>query len=277
MDDLQCGKRNKRGDWTPNAPVGTAPLFVFPPQPLALLKWLPSYFLPYNLLFAGLTLAWWRWVLPDVDTMKTFEWGWILRLFIVNCVAVFLFFGAFELRLYVFRTQGTRFKYNGKWPAEQRSKAFFFQRQNIDNMVRTFGTGLPIWTAIEVVILHAFATGAVRWLSFAGESLVFGISRADRSRHPRDALLSLAPRHSLGSALSVGSLGPPQLGEPVAMVVALDASGRATRLPGCRVLAPAHSVEPDPRSLPAALRRLRRNSWPRGLRQSRAHRGDGRR
>jgi len=167
MDDLQYGKRNKRGDWAPSTPVGTAPLFVLPPQPLAFLKWLPGYFLPYNLLFAILTLVWWRWVLPDVETMKTFEWGWILRLFVVNCVAVFLFFGAFELRLYVFRAQGTRFKYNGKWPAEQRSKAFFFQRQNVDNMMRAFGTGLPIWTAIEVIILHAFATGAVRWLSFA--------------------------------------------------------------------------------------------------------------
>jgi sterol desaturase/sphingolipid hydroxylase (fatty acid hydroxylase superfamily) len=167
MDDLRYGNRNKRGDWAPSAPVETAPLFVFPPQPLAFLKWLPGYFLPYNLLFAVLTLVWWRWVLPDVETMKTFEWGWIVRLFIVNCAAVFLFFGAFELRLYMFRAQGTRFKYNGKWPSEQRSKAFFFGRQNVDNMMRAFGTGLPIWTAIEVVILHAFATGEVRWLSFA--------------------------------------------------------------------------------------------------------------
>ena len=72
MDDLQYGKRNKRGDWAPSAPSQTAPLFVFPPQPLAFLKWLPGYFLPYNLLFAILTLIWWRWVLPDVETMKTF-------------------------------------------------------------------------------------------------------------------------------------------------------------------------------------------------------------
>lgn len=167
MDDLKFGKRNKRGDWAPHAPVGTAPVFVFPPRPLALLKWLPHYFLPYNLLFAVVTLIWWRWVLPDVETMKTFGWAWILRLFIVNSTAVFVFFGAFELRLYILRAQGTRFKYNGKWPSEQRSKAFFFQRQNLDNMMRAFGTGLPIWTAIEVVILHAFATGAVHWLSFA--------------------------------------------------------------------------------------------------------------
>jgi len=29
MDDLAYGKRNKRGDWVPNEPAGTAPLFVF--------------------------------------------------------------------------------------------------------------------------------------------------------------------------------------------------------------------------------------------------------
>jgi sterol desaturase/sphingolipid hydroxylase (fatty acid hydroxylase superfamily) len=33
--------------------------------------------------------------------------------------------------------------------------------------MRMFGTGLPIWTAIEVGILYAFANGYVPWLSFA--------------------------------------------------------------------------------------------------------------
>lgn len=167
MDDLQYGTRNKRGDWAPNEPAGTAPLFVFPPRPLAVLKWLPHYFLPYNVLFAVTAVVWWRFVLPDVEVMKTLSVGWILRLFIVNCAALLVFFGAFELRLYILRTQGNRFKYNGKWPSEQKSKAFFFESQNIDNMLRTFGTGMPIWTAIEVAVLYAYANGYVPWLSFA--------------------------------------------------------------------------------------------------------------
>ena len=41
MDDLKYGTRNKRGDWAPNKPVETAPLFVFPPKLLAIAKWLP--------------------------------------------------------------------------------------------------------------------------------------------------------------------------------------------------------------------------------------------
>ena len=168
MDDTLYGKRNARGDWAPNEPAATAPLFVFPPRPLKLLKWLPSYFLPYNVLFMLSAWVWWRYVLPDVETMKSFGWAWIARLFVINCLAVFLFFGAFELKLYVWRRQGLRFKYNGRWPAEQRSGKFLFERQNIDNMIRAFGSGLPIWTAIEVVILHGFANGWVPWLRLAG-------------------------------------------------------------------------------------------------------------
>ena len=167
MDDLKFGQRNKRGDWTPNAPGATAPLFVLPPQPLAALKWLPHYFLPYNLLFALSAFVWWNWVLPDVETMKTLQWGWVLRLFVINSVAVFLFFGAFELRLYVLRAQGTRFKYFAKFPADGRCDVFVFKSQNLDNMLRCFGLALPIWTALEVLILSAFARGSTPWLSFA--------------------------------------------------------------------------------------------------------------
>lgn len=168
MDDLQFGTRNKRGDWSPKNPAGTAPLFVWPPRPAALLRWLPHYFLPYNLLWMLSAWVWWHYVLPDPEVMKTLAPGWIIWLFFVNCAAVLAFFGLFEIWLYTLRRQDRRFKYNGKWPAEQRSDAFMFKRQNIDNLIRTFGTGLPIWTAIEVAILWAFANGFVPWLTLAG-------------------------------------------------------------------------------------------------------------
>jgi sterol desaturase/sphingolipid hydroxylase (fatty acid hydroxylase superfamily) len=167
MDDLAFGKRNKRGDWSPNEPTGTAPLFVFPPQPLKLLKWLPQYFFPYNVLFALSAWVWWRWVLPDAETMAIPAFGWIFRLFVINSVALFLFFGAFELRLYTLRAQGNRFKYNGKWPSDNKSDVFWFRSQNIDNMMRCFLLGVPIWTALEVAILYVYANGFVPWLSFA--------------------------------------------------------------------------------------------------------------
>ena len=167
MDDLKYGTRNKRGDWAPNQPVETAPLFAFPPRLLAVLKWLPHYFFPWNAVFAASAVAYWAWVIPPVETMQTLGIGWALWLYTVNAVCVFLFYGAFELHLYVLKRQENRFKYNGKFPADQKNSVFWFDHQNADNMLRTFLSGVTIWTAIEVAMLWAYANGYAPWLSFA--------------------------------------------------------------------------------------------------------------
>ena len=167
MDDLQYGKRDKRGYWTPNEPAGVAPIWSFPPQVMKIIKWLPQYFFPYDVLWVLSALAWWNWVLPDVEVMKTLAWGWILKLFVVNLVAVFVFFGVYEWRLYIKRSQGTRFKYNAKFPSEHPSEAFWFKSQNADSILRIIFHAMPIWTALEVGILYAYANGLVPWLSFA--------------------------------------------------------------------------------------------------------------
>ena len=167
MDDLQFGKRNKRGDWAPDKALEVAPLLVFPPQPMKFLKWLPGYFLPWNVLFMVLGAVYWFWLTPDVATMKTLSIGWIAYLLVRNMLVVLLFYGALELRLYIRRRQGNAFKYNGKWPSENPSDVFMFRSQNIDNMIRTFGTGLPIWTAYEVLLLWCYANGWGPWTTFA--------------------------------------------------------------------------------------------------------------
>ena len=167
MDDLRFGKRNKRGDWAPSGKIEIAPVLTLPPRPLAFLRWLPHYFLPWNVLFLISAVAFWHFVVPPLDVMKTLSWRWVLPLFAVNCAAVFLFFGAIELRLYILRAQGSRFKYNGRFPGDKANSAFLFNSQNIEGLIRTFASGVPIWTAYEVGILWAYANGLVPWVSFA--------------------------------------------------------------------------------------------------------------
>jgi sterol desaturase/sphingolipid hydroxylase (fatty acid hydroxylase superfamily) len=164
MDDTTYGTHNKRGDFTPNEPLTPAPIWAFPPRPLAVLKWLPGYFLPWNLLWAASAVAWWVWVVPEKAVMQNLAWGWVLWLFAVNAIAVLAFYGALELRLYIRRAQGIRFKYNAKWPSEHKSTAFLFQSQTIDSIIRTFGSGVPIWTAWEVVVLWAWANDIGPWI-----------------------------------------------------------------------------------------------------------------
>ena len=171
MDDLEFGARDKRGNWKPNNKLEVAPLFVLPLRLGALLRWLPGYFLPWNILFAASVVLYWLFIIPSTETMKTLSWGWILWLLFVNSAAIFLFYGALEFRLYLRKAQGGRFKYNPKFPAEHKSPAFLFQRQDIDSLIRTFASGIPIWTAYEVLVLHLYATGAVPWVTFEGSPI----------------------------------------------------------------------------------------------------------
>ncbi|MDW8371448.1 MAG: sterol desaturase family protein, partial [Geminicoccaceae bacterium] len=167
MDETLYGTRDRRGHFKPKEPARPAPLFAWPPRPVALLRWLPHYFLPWNLFFLATAAAVWAFALPEVEAVARLEWGWVLRLLLVNALLVLLLFGLFELRLYVRRAQGIRFKYNPEFPSDRKNPAFAFGRQDVDNALRTFGLGVPIWTAWEAIVLHAFAAGWVPWVSFA--------------------------------------------------------------------------------------------------------------
>ena len=167
MDDLQSGTRNKRGDWTPSAALELPPLWQRPFSLRKLLAWIPDYLFPWNAFHMATALVWWFYVVPDVEALKTLSWGWAIRLYAANAAAIFGFYGAIELFWYVKKKQGTRFKYNGRFPAEQPSEVFWFKSQNIDNCLRSFLVTIPLWTLVQVLFLHAYATGLVPWLSWS--------------------------------------------------------------------------------------------------------------
>jgi sterol desaturase/sphingolipid hydroxylase (fatty acid hydroxylase superfamily) len=83
-----------------------------------------------------------------------------------NAALVFVVYGLLELRLYMQKRQGNRFKYNGQFPADKPSDVFMFKSQNIDNIIRTFASGVPIWTAWEAFGLWSFANGWGPWTTF---------------------------------------------------------------------------------------------------------------
>lgn len=167
MDDLQLGIRDKRGHWRPNDALKVSPLLAFPWSLKRVLTWLPSYFLPWNALFFGLATVSWLWLTPTKETLATFSWDWVALVFLRNAAIVLVVFGLLELRLYVRRRQANRFKYNPAFPADHRSSVFMFGHQAFDSIIRTFGTGVPIWTAYEVLYLWAWANGIGPWAVFS--------------------------------------------------------------------------------------------------------------
>jgi len=175
VDDTQYGTHNKRGDYAPNAPLRIAPFYRLPWKAREIFGFLKTYFLPWNISFMALACFYWFVVIPDVETLKSLSFGWIALLFACNCLTVLAFFGAMEFRLYIKRRQGNLFKYNAKWPDDNRSDVFMFKSQVIDGMIRTFATGVPIWTAYEVFILWAYANGIGAWSTFAEHPIWFTV------------------------------------------------------------------------------------------------------
>ena len=55
------------------------------------------------------------------------SWGWALWLYAVNAAAIFILYGSVELFYYVKRKQGSRFKFNAKFPADHPSDVFWFK------------------------------------------------------------------------------------------------------------------------------------------------------
>jgi sterol desaturase/sphingolipid hydroxylase (fatty acid hydroxylase superfamily) len=166
MNDLDHGIRDKRGDWRPNAALQVGPLLDFPWSPLRVLNWLPSYFLPWNVVFMGIGAVFWFTLTPPRETLQMLDWSWVLYLYVRNSLLVLLIYGALELRLYVKRAQGNRFKFNGMFPSDKPSDVFWFKSQNLDNAIRGFASGVPIWTAYEVLMLWTWANGIGPWTMF---------------------------------------------------------------------------------------------------------------
>ena len=123
------------------------------------------YILPWNLLYAAVAVGVWLYLTPSTLTLQTFAPGWIVLVLARNACLVLLFFGAFHLRLYIKRSQGNFCKYNPKW-LDVGNPVFLFRDQTRDNMFWTLASGVPIWTAYEVVTLWVFANGYIPWVSW---------------------------------------------------------------------------------------------------------------
>jgi sterol desaturase/sphingolipid hydroxylase (fatty acid hydroxylase superfamily) len=173
--DAAYGARNAKGDWSPNDPISYPDVFVWPPKPVGFAKWLfgyPGYLFPWNVFYAGVAIAVWFWATPSIDTMRDFAPGWIAIILVRNAALIMAWYGLFHLVLYSRKAQGNAFKFKGSWPSSK-SSLFSFGTQFRDNVFWTMASGLPIWTAYEVVTYWLFANHHIPFLSWSDNPVWF--------------------------------------------------------------------------------------------------------
>ncbi len=144
--------------WHPPLPIKSAPLLVWPPQPVALAKYLVSPFFLWSLIlpFGALATLTWYYLQPPLAMSVTWQVDWVLWVFARNLGLMVVVAGGLHLFFYAFQRQGTKRKFDPR-DLDRDNKKFFARNQVWDNIFWTCASGVTIWTAYECFFLWAYA------------------------------------------------------------------------------------------------------------------------
>lgn len=166
MDDTLHGARDKRGYWKPSDWQLRLPIFTRPFRPMVWLRFVVGYLWNWPAVWFAFTLVVWLYLTPPLETMREFSVGWISFILARNAGLVILVYGTFHTLLYIRRRQGTDFKYNAKWP-DTDNPTFMFGSQTAENVFWAMCSGVPVWTAYEVLTWWMLANGYIPYVSFS--------------------------------------------------------------------------------------------------------------
>jgi sterol desaturase/sphingolipid hydroxylase (fatty acid hydroxylase superfamily) len=146
--------------WHPDLPIGTSPLFTWPPSPHRIFRWLARSWLTLSpiTLWLALSVVIWVFLHPEVERMARFEGDWIAELYLRNALLMIATAGGLQLYFYRLGRQGKRRKFDARDLARNH-RGFTWGSQVRDNVFWSLGSGVAVWTAYEAVYIWAYANG----------------------------------------------------------------------------------------------------------------------
>ena len=163
-----------RWNYRPETPLAQNPLFRWPPNVPATLRWYAAYWVEISTttLCFGFALAAYFLLLPPLSQMQTLELGWVLRVWAANLVPQVACAGALHYWLIIRKGQGTQTKYDPR-DQSRSNGTFTFGNQVYDNMFWHIASGITLWTAAQVLVFWAMANGYAPALFFPDNLLLF--------------------------------------------------------------------------------------------------------
>ena len=167
---------SKSWHWHPSLPLRLSPIMDMPPRPLALLRWLGSYWLAVSAVTLQFVLAWlvYGYFQPEVETMRTLSLGWIFGIWLRNVILLVLVAGGLHYWFYILRGQGKALKYDRRDLSKNNGK-FWFRDQVKDNIFWSIASGVTIWTGFEVLYFWLASMGYLPGLAFRQSPILFAL------------------------------------------------------------------------------------------------------
>ena len=196
---------NKHWNWHPALPIPNSPLFERPLRPGEVFKWYAKSWLRLSmtLLVLGTATLTWTFLQPALERSVTFEFDWIAQIFLRNLGLMIVVAGSLHLYFHTFRKQGRRYRFMKPKTTRDHSR-FTWGNQVLDNMFWTSASGVPIWSAYEILGLWGYANGYLPALTWSDNPFLLApLFSADSSLAVIPFLLDTSPV-ALAAALSDG-------------------------------------------------------------------------
>ena len=158
--EVPSDPEDARWNHRPTGPVQTNPLFEWPPKFYEIFKWYRGSWLQITSISIALLIAIVAYTsaLPPLENMKTFEAGWMFRIWLLNMIPQIAVAGSLHWWLYVRKSQGIQLKFDARDLSRDNS-LFTFNNQVWDNIWWTLGSAMTVATAYQWIVLWAMANG----------------------------------------------------------------------------------------------------------------------
>lgn len=164
----------ERWHYRPDHPVRLNPLFQWPIDLRAVWNWYRGAWLALTSMTVCMALALVIYFafLPPLDSMKSFEPGWMFTVWLLNVIPQTVVAGSLHWWLYIRKGQGMVKKFD-KRDLNRSNGSFTFKNQVWDNIWWTLGSAMTVSTVYQWGIYWAMANGWLPSVTFGGSPVWF--------------------------------------------------------------------------------------------------------
>lgn len=165
---------SKEWNYHPDLPLADPSIFKWPPDPRFLGRWVLRNWLTLSerVMMVVLATLCWLFLFPSLETAKTFAFGWVFQVWLVNLGLMISVAGGLHWFFYIRRGQGKALKFDHREPARSNS-LWQFSNQVHDNMFWSLGSGVLQLTLLQVLVMWSMANGYAPTLSLTSNPVFF--------------------------------------------------------------------------------------------------------
>jgi len=136
-------KSKKTWHYTPSLPLRVSPYFRWPPDAVAVLKWIFRGWFPVSerLIVLLLSILSWVYFHPALERCREFALDWMAQIYLRNLALMIIVAGGLHLYFYTWRRQGDERRYDAR-PFPTNTRVFTFRSQLRDNIFWSCASGV---------------------------------------------------------------------------------------------------------------------------------------